>query len=76
MAYAPLQAKNATDQTEPEVSAKKAQTEKFPGLQKVWDIDCFLDTIQHVLFMMKPQSEFSSASVKKSTILCTVYFTF
>lgn len=29
-----VHAKNATDQTEPEVSAKKAQTEKFPGLQK------------------------------------------
>jgi len=56
IAYAPLQAQGAADQTEPESSSNK--TEKSPGLPKVCDIDFLLDTTQHkcLFLMMKPHT--------------------
>lgn len=64
MVYPPLQAQSSSDETEPELSPKKFQTEKLPGLQKVCDIDCFSKDILHFncmtqYFRMKP-AQFSS----------------
>ncbi len=47
-AYAPLQAQNATDETESELSPKKPQTEKLPGLQKVCDTDSLCTDAFHI----------------------------